>query len=408
MPSPESKALSVETALLRGPHRVPDGYAALTVPVCRASTITFADSRAFASRSDRFLDGYTYGLAGTPTHHALKQRLALLESAAHAVLAPSGLAAVHLVNQAVLQAGDHVLLPDNVYGPTRGNATELLVRAGVEVSFYDPLTGAGIEQAIRPNTRLVWCESPGSITLEVQDVPAIAQVCRARGVLVAMDNTWASPLGFAALAHGVDLSVQALTKHVGGHSDLLMGSVATNDAAMYERLRRTANLQGANVSPDDCAMAIRGLATMSLRLEAQSHSALQIARWLRAHPRVSWLAFPPLAGDAGHSLWHRDFSGGGCVLSFSLASADWDSACDFADSLRVFQLGASFGGVNSLVAIYRGTGPRDHPRFAQLGPVLRLSVGLERTEDLIADLAGAFDATREADIERGQHAAQQT
>lgn len=382
--------MSVETSLLRGPFEVPAGFTSLVAPVCRASTVTFANADAFTSRRDRFFSGYTYGLAGTPTHYALCARLAVLEQAAHVALAPSGLAAIHLVNQALLTAGDHVLVADSVYGPFRSNANELLTRAGVQVQFYDPLVGGRIDDLLRPNTKLVWCESPGSLTLEVQDVPAIVRACRARDVLVALDNTWASPLGFKALAHGVDLSVQALTKYVGGHADLVLGSVSTNSRALYERLRHTANLVGANVSADDCSAAMRGLSTLAVRLRAQTESAREIAHWLRNCSQVDWMAFPPLPGDAGHAIWARDFENSGTLMSFTLRTGDWDTVRRFVDALRIFQLGASFGGTHSLVAVYRGTGEREVTRFAHLDHLIRLSIGLEHRDDLRHDLAQAL------------------
>jgi cystathionine beta-lyase len=394
-----------ETRLLRGPFEVPPGYAALSEPVCRASTIAFDSVDAFVARGEKFLNGYTYGLAGTPTHYALRARLAMLEGSDHVALAPSGLAAIHLVNETVLGAGDRVLLSDSVYGPTRKNAETLLRRRGIDVVFYDPLVGEGIDALLTPNTRLVWCESPGSLTLEVQDVAAIARACRKHGVLVALDNTWASPLGFRPLAHGVDFSVQALTKHVIGHGDALLGSVAVRDAALYERLRHVANLMGANVSADDCALALRGLQTMAVRLRAQAGSALSIARWLRGQRAIGWLAFPALDTDPGHALWRRDHALAGSVMSFSLRDGGWDAVRRFGDALRVFRLGASFGGTQSLVAVYRGTGERALPRHRGLDHIVRLSVGLEHAEDLLADVSCALSAA--AGTQQGDaHAAQ--
>lgn len=408
MPS-DSNSTRLETQLLRGPFEVPAHFSSLSEAVHRASTVTFNDLDSFVGRRERFLDGYTYGLAGTPTHYALAARLAALEGAAHVALAPSGLAAIHLVNQTLLAPGDHVLFCDSVYGPTRSNAMELLARGGVEVEFYDPLIGGRIGALLRPTTRLVWCESPGSLTMEVQDVPGIVDACRARGVRVALDNTWASPLGFRAIEHGVDLSIQALTKHVAGHSDLLLGSIATNDATLYERLRNMANLMGANVSPDDCALAIRGMTTLPVRLKAQSRSALAIAHWLQTQPQVEGLAFPPLPGDPGHALWQRDFLPCGALMSFSLSARAWNAVREFVDALRIFQLGASFGGVNSLVAAYRGIGERNHARPSRSHHLIRLSIGLEHVDDLVEDLSRAMKlitVESESSMET-QHASQQ-
>lgn len=390
----DSKAtlLRRETQLLRGPFEVPPRFSSLSEAVHRASTVTFDDLDAFERRRERFLDGYTYGLAGTPTHYALAARLAALEGAAHVALAPSGLAAIHLVNQALLAPGDHVLFSDSVYGPTRSNAEEILARHGIEVEFYDPLIGGRIGALLRPTTRLVWCESPGSLTMEVQDVPGIVKACRPRGVRVALDNTWASPLGFRAIDHGVDLSVQALTKHVAGHSDLLLGSIATNDPELYGRLRNMANLMGANVSPDDCALAIRGMATLPVRLKAQSGTALSVARWLRGRPEIDWLVYPPLPGDAGHALWTRDFLPCGALMSFTLRACAWDAVREFVDALRVFRIGASFGGMHSLVAAYRDIGARSRGSAPRVRHLIRLSIGLEHADDLIEDLSSALEA----------------
>lgn len=400
--------MHVETRLLRGPFEVPPHFSSLSEATHRASTVTFDDLDAFASRRERFLNGYTYGLAGTPTHYALAARLAALEGAAHVALAPSGLAAIHLVNQALLRPGDHVLFSDSVYGPTRSNAKEILAGSGVEVEFYNPLIGSRIGALLRPTTRLVWCESPGSLTMEVQDMPGIVNACSARGVRVALDNTWASPLGFRAIDHGVDLSVQALTKHVAGHSDLLLGSIATNDAALYERLRNMANLMGANVSSDDCAMAIRGMTTLPVRLKAQASAALSVARWLRDRPQVDWLAFPPLPGDAGHALWKRDFLPCGALMSFTLRAGEWDAVREFVNALRIFRIGASFGGANSLVAAYPDIGERSHGRPPGVRHLIRLSIGLEHADDLIQDLSRAleFITVKPRSPSATQHAAQ--
>jgi cysteine-S-conjugate beta-lyase len=348
-------------------------FKSLSTPLHRASTVLFDDADAFVRRAERKYDGYMYGLYATPTSEALAGCIAKREGAARAVLAPSGLAAIMLVNFAALKAGDHVLLAEAMYGPTRDAALKLLAPLGVEVGFYRDTP------AFRPNTRLVWVESPGTITMEMLDVPAIAAAARERGVLTAADNTWCSSLYFKPLAHRVDFSVEALTKFAGGHSDLLLGSVAVRDEALFRRLRDVQGLLGIGASADDCFLALRGLETLEIRLERQSAAARQIAQWLAAHPAVKRVLHPALPDDPGHRLWQRDCPGAGAVFSFRLRDASWEAARRFTDALRVFRIGASWGGTRSLVAVYKD------------GPTLRLSIGLESAGELISDLQTALE-----------------
>jgi len=387
------------TLLLEPAVGVPAGFSAASVPVHRASTVLFKDADSFAARGRQLYDGYTYGLYGTPTTEALARKLAVLEGAERVLLAPSGLAAIHLVNLAVLRAGDHLLLSDAMYGPTRRAATDLLAGLGIEVEFYPPQCGSAIARLLRPETRLVWIESPASLTMEMQDVRAIVSAARKSGAQVAMDNTWATPLRLRPLAMGVDFSVQALTKFVAAHADVLMGSIAVSDAAIFRRLRDMQGLTGIAVSPDDCSLVLRGLETLDLRLERQTSTALAIARWLEQQPAVGQVLFPPLASDPGHALWKRDCRGAGSVLSLRLRDTGWPAARRFADALRLFRLGASWGGVHSLVAPYpsapeRRFGPPSNPQSAAAisGALLRLSVGLEDPRDLIEDLRRAVRA----------------
>lgn len=383
--------LHTETQVVVDDIAVPDGFAALVRPTHRGSTILFKTAADFLGRGAAFYTGYTYGLAGTPTHYALAGKLAALEGARHCALAPSGLAAIHLVNQTVLDRHSHVLVPDTAYGPTRRNALELLQRFGVETTFYPPDAGAGIASLIRPHTRLVWTESPCSLTMDMQDVPAIVAAAHERGVQVAIDNTWATPLYFDALGHGVDFSVQALTKYPAGHSNVLMGSVCVNDTAAFQRLKTTSDLMGSNVSPDDCAAVMLGLGTMAIRLERHCASALKIAAWLERQPQVRCVMHPALPSHPGHAIWKRDFRGASGLFSLVLEGG-LPQACHFLDALSLFQLGASWGGLHSLAAIYRAdplgggvaAGPHDH--------LVRLHVGLESPDDLIDDLARALSA----------------
>lgn len=386
--------MNKDTQIVRDDVTVPDGFASFSRPTYRASTILSPNAEAFAHRRDDFFHGYWYGLSGTPTHYALMGRLAQLEDASHCMLAPSGLGAINLINQAFLRSGDHVLVTDSAYGPTRGNIVALMGRYGIEAEFYDPEIGAGIKRLLRPETRLVWLESPGSLTMELQDLPAIAEAAHANGTLVAIDNTWATPVHCSALKLGADFSVQALTKYIGGHADLLMGSVCVRDVKLYEQLKTSADLLGNNVSPDDCSQVLKGLLTLGVRLERHERSALQIGAWLRQQPAVKEVLYPALEGSAGHALWKRDFTGSSGLMSIVLQAPSWEQTCAFVDRLHYFAIGASWGGPQSLVGVYRNAGERALPGKHSARPIVRLSIGLESPDDLIADLDQALSALR--------------
>lgn len=380
------------TRLVRDDIAVPEGFSSLMRPTHRASTILFPNAEAFSRRREQFFHGYSYGLSGTPTHYALQGKLAEMEGGTHCVLAPSGLGAINLINQTVLKAGDHVLITDSAYGPNRSNAVKIFGRYGVTAEFYEPRIGAGIRSLIRPETRLVWMESPGSLTMEVQDVPAITAAARERGVLTAIDNTWATPLRFSPLAHGVDFSVQALTKYVNGHSDILMGAVSVKDEALYKELKQTADWLGNNVSPDDCSHVLRGLVTLAVRLDRHESNGLAVARWLEQRPEVKQVLFPALESSVDHAIWKRDFEGGSGLLTIVLGTRSWEQTCRFADALEVFRIGASWGGPQSLVGIYPNAGERSTQAWKDSGAFVRLNIGLEAADDLIADLEQAFAA----------------
>ena len=375
----------IATELLQPPEQIPPGFASLSQGVFHASTILFPDVASFLARQAQAGVGYSYGQNGTPTHYALMEKLAQLEGGGHAVLVPSGLAAITLVSACVLSAGDHVLLPQAVYGPTLDVTRELFGKWGVRCSTYPNDAGAAIAQHFEERTRLVWVESPASNSLEMQDVPAIVQAAHAHGALVAMDNTWATPLGFRPLDHGVDYSIQALTKYVGGHSDLLMGSVATRDPERYRQLRDTSELLGYYVSADECFLALRGLPTLALRLERHYASALKLAHALHGHPALASLHYPPLPSDPGHALWQRDFKLGSGLLSFSLRHRELAAVEKFVAALRYFRLGNSWGAVHSLVAV-------SPLRAPQQGWLVRLHVGLEDADDLLRDVMQALDS----------------
>ena len=361
-----------------------DGYASLTVPTHRASTIVFPDAAAYASRGQRSLDGYSYGLHGTPTNRVLEAQLSRLEGAQHTVLLPSGQTAIAVCLLATLRPGDTVLVPDSAYPPVMGFCRNFLAPLGINHRIYRP-DAADLEAQLDDSVRLIWMESPGSTTMEVQDVPAIVALAKARGILTGIDNTWATPLLFKPLAHGVDFSMQALTKYVGGHSDLLMGSVSVADAALHRALRDQMRLLGLGVPADAVALALRGIETMAVRMAHQGRVALDFARDLAARD-IGEVLHPALPGSPGHALWLRDFAGASGVFSVVL---DDDARLDEAlDALRVFAIGASWGGTRSLMAPMTITRANAHPRNDKT--ILRLQIGLEDPADLATDLEAFF------------------
>jgi len=383
-----------QTKLIHSDAKIPQGYRSLTTPVYRGSTTVFPSAAAVRDTWDQHRVGYTYGLYGTPTALELAARICELESGAHTILTPGGQAAISLINLAFLKAGDHILIPASVYFPNRKLATTLLNRFGVAASFYEPMIGANISSLIQENTRLVWCESPGSITMEVQDLPAIVAVAHARNVRVVLDNTWAAGILLDAFAHGVDITMQAVTKYIGGHSDLLLGSVTVRDPALYERLGSAQQNLGFAVSPDDCSLALRGLQTMAVRLSAIETSALAVATWLASRPEVETVLHPAIPSCPGHEFWKRDFLGSSGVFSIVFRTGPSQQQVHaFVDALQLFKIGYSWAGVTSLAVSYDigripGRPPYDHR-------IVRLNIGLESTSDLIADLDQALPKLRD-------------
>lgn len=367
-------------------------FASLSPAVQRASTVVFDSLDAFVNRKHRQPDGFSYGVTGTPTARLLEDRIAALEGGRHCVITPSGAAALMTVVMGFVRGGDHLLLSAACYGALKTFGEKWLAHMGVDVELYDPSIGAGIEALIRPATRMICIEAPGTVTMEMADVPAIAAAARRHGVLTMMDNTWASPLGFQPLAHGVDFSVEAATKFFGGHSDVLMGSISMNDADHYAVLRETQSILGQQVSPDDCFLVLRSLETLALRLRAQSDATLRVAEWLQAQPQVERLLYPPLPSDPGHGLWQRDFRTNGCLFSMVLAPAPEAAFNGFFDSLRHFAIGASWGGVHSLAAYYPAGLQAGRAFPATDRPIVRLSIGLEEVDTLKDDLRGALAA----------------
>ena len=376
------------TKLLNPTPRARQDYQSLATPVYRGSTVVFHDQNAVTDDWRQAQNGYSYGLYGTPTSLELAARIADVEGAEETFIVPGGQAAIALIYLSFCQAGSHALVPFSAYGPNKAMAEGLMRGLNIEVEPYDPLVGADINALIRSNTSLIWCESPGSVTMEIQDVPAIVEAAHASGVHVALDNTYAAGVMFDAFAHGVDISMQALTKYVGGHSDLLLGSVSTRDAAGVEKLGPIYQQLGLAVSPDDCSLALRGLQTLALRLDMLEKSALTIAHWLAEQPLVDRVLHPAMASCPGHDLWVRDFSGSTSVFSFVFDNhIDAKQVINFINNLQIFRIGMSWGGVNSLAVVYPDL-IRPTQDFA--GRIVRLNIGLEDVDDLISDLEQAF------------------
>jgi cystathionine beta-lyase len=374
-----------------------DGFGFVNPPLVRGSTVlhrSVGDMRERVRRRARGDDAMpvAYGLYGTPTHHAFCDALTALEGGYRSWALPSGLAACTIAILAYVRQGDHVLVPDSVYSPTRRFCRDTLARYGIETTFYPPCIGETIEQLFRANTRVLFMESPGSLTFEVQDVPLLASLARRRGAVSIIDNTWATPLYLQPLALGVDVSVHAATKYIGGHSDLLIGTVTANEAA-WPPLREAIHQYGLSTSPDDCWLALRGLRSMAARLARHRENAERLIAWLRLQPDVARVLYPALPDDPGHALWRRDFRGAtglfGVVLADTVAERQLEA---MIDALQLFGRGYSWGGFESLLIPVRPERTAEAPSAS--GPMFRISAGLEDAEDLIADLRAGFERLR--------------
>lgn len=365
----------------------------VNTPVVRASTVIFDSIAAMHEATDRAVKKRDkvlyYGRRGTPTHWTLQEAITTLAGGADTVLAPSGLGACTLAILGCVKAGDHILVTDSVYGPTRNFCTGFLAGLGVTTTFYDPLLGAGIGELMRPNTTLVYCESPGSLTFEIQDIPAIAAAAHKKSAKVAVDNTWASPLFCTPLALGADLSIEAGTKYIVGHSDALIGTV-TGTAAAIEGVHNASAALGIAVSPDDAYLATRGLRTLAVRLARHQQSALTVARWLQARPEVGRVLYPALPEDPGHGIWKRDFSGASGLLGVVFKRTSAPAVAALIDHMELFPLGYSWGGFESLIAPLTPGGARTARPWAEPEPGIRLHIGLEDPDDLLADLDKAL------------------
>ncbi|WP_173931686.1 cystathionine beta-lyase [Chelativorans sp. Marseille-P2723] len=378
----------VNTRLAHMGNNPRDFFGFVNPPVVHGSTVLFPDAATMASRSQQ----YTYGTRGTPTTDALAKAVDELEGSAGTIIVPSGLAAVCVPLLAFLSAGDHALIVDSVYNPTRHFADTMLKRLGVEVEYYDPMVGADIAALMKPNTKVVFTESPASNTFEIQDIPVIAAAAHNGGAIVLMDNTWATPLYFRPLDHGVDISIHAATKYPAGHSDVLLGTVSANEKC-WKQLHETFITLGVCAGPDDVYQVLRGLRTMGVRLAHHQESALAIARWLEGQPGVAQVLHPALPSHPGHALWKRDFSGSSGIFSFVLSQGGGAEAHAFLDALEIFGLGYSWGGYESL-AVHVSLSDRTITNGSYPGPVIRLQIGLEDVEDLKADIEKGLAAAR--------------
>ena len=381
------------TQAVTGGRRKEWTEAVVNPPVWRASTHLYDNVASLREGLKTNEDGrFFYGRRGSPTQWSLAEAITEMEpGAAGTMLYPSGSAAVTGAMLSVLAPGDEVLMTDSAYDPTRSFADNFLKRMGISTRYYDPLIGADIAGLIKENTRAILLESPGSLTFEIQDVPAICAVARDAGIVTLLDNTWATSRFFPALSHGVDISIIAATKYIVGHSDVMIGS-ATTHGKYWHRLRRTAQQLGQVVSPDDAYLASRGLRTLEVRLKQHEASALKIAHWLKARPEVGLVLHPALPDCPGHELWQRDFSGSSGLFSFQLLDGDEQSRAAFIDALALFGIGYSWGGYESLAIPVDPAKHRSAVPWNEAGALVRLNIGLEDPDDLIADLAKGFEA----------------
>jgi cystathionine beta-lyase len=387
--NPAHTGLKPETLVTvggRNPH-AHHGY--VNTPVYHASTLLYQTAEDYLGRRGR----YSYGRRGTPTSEALETAIQEIEGPACAgvALLPSGLAAISTALLSVLKSGDHLLVSDSAYGPTRKFCDSTLTRFGVTTTYYDPLIGKDIAKLMRPNTAAVFCEAPGSLTFEMQDIPAIAEVAHARGAVVLADNTWASPLYCRALEKGVDLSIQSGTKYIGGHSDLMLGTVSANQQTV-QRLKETAYGMGLCVGPDDMNLGLRGLRTLAVRLARHHQSGITVAKWFEQRPEVLKVLHPALPSHPGHAIWKRDYTGACGLFAIVLKPVPEKALMAFLNGLSLYGMGASWGGFESLAIPFDVHDYRTATKFEPGGPSIRFHIGLEDTGDLTADLERGFAA----------------
>ncbi len=381
-----------DTVLANAGRKPEDNYGIVNPPVYHASTVTFPSVAAYEAAAKTPFEGVYYGRIGTPTTFAFEDAVAELEGGYRCVAVPSGLAAIAVTLFAFLKSGDHVLVPDNAYGPTRRRVCDgVLARAGIETTYYDPVLGAGIADLMRPNTGVVYLESPGSLTFEMQDVAAIAGAVHASGAIVVMDNTWATPLLFRPLDHGVDVVIEAATKYIVGHADAMLGTITVSTKEAFDQVKWTSNALGNCAGPDDCYLGLRGLRTMSVRLERHQRNALVLARWMQERPEVDRVLYPALPEDPGHDLWKRDFSGASGLFGVVLKKFPKKAVAAMLDGMKLFSIGASWGGFESLIIPTEPAKLRTATVWPHATPSLRIHAGLEDPDDLITDLEAGLD-----------------
>jgi cystathionine beta-lyase len=379
----------LDTILAHAGSHPEDNLGAVNPPVYRVSTVVFDSVAAMQKGAHRPFDSMRYGRHGTPTSFAFEEAVSALQGGHRSIATCSGQAAIASTLAALLHQGDHALIADSVYDPTRRYCTDQLARCGIDITFYDPLIGAGIDALMRDNTRLVFTESPGSLTFEIQDIPAIAAIAQARGAALVMDNTWATPLFFDAFAKGVDITVQSATKYLAGHSDAMLGVITCRSEAHWQLIKSAIAISGVAPGSEEVYLGLRGIRTLAVRLRRHQESGLKVARWLHSRPEVARVLHPALPDDPGHPLWRRDFTGACGLFAMELRPCPPAAVTAMVDCLRYFGLGYSWGGYESLIL------PTDHIHRTATGwktdgPVLRLHIGLEDTDDLIADLAAGF------------------
>jgi cystathionine beta-lyase len=368
------------------PH---SNHGVINPPVYRASTVLYPDVATLEQVNKDRLSRLSYGRYGTPTVSALEEAVTALEGGGRAIVLSSGLAAISATLMNLLQTGDHLLMVDTVYAPVRNVCDRMLAKFGVETTYYAPGIGAGIARLIRPQTRLVYTEAPGSLTFEMQDIPAIVQAAHKAGTRVMMDNTWATPLYFKPFQHGVDIVAHAATKYIAGHADVMLGIVVCKDE-LYRPLKLGIHALGHAASPDDCYLALRGLRTLPVRLARNQENGIALARWLQARPEVLRVMHPGLPGDPGHEIWKRDFTGAGGLFGILLKPCAPAALAAMLDGMRYFGMGASWGGYESLILPVNPAAARTAEKWEAPGPVLRVHAGLEDIDDLIADLSDGF------------------
>lgn len=382
-----------DTLIVSSGRKPEENFGIVNPPVYHASTVLFATvAELEAAVKDKFNCVY-YGRFGTPTTFAFEEAVAEIEGGVRAVATSSGLSAVTCTLLAFLRAGDHLLMVDSAYQPTRNFCNSILKRLGVETTYYDPLISAGIAGLIRENTKAVFMESPGSLTFEVQDVAAISRAARAAGAVPILDNTWATPLHFRPFAHGVEVSIQAATKYIVGHADAMLGAIVTGDDH-FLAIKATVTELGNAPGPDDCYLGLRGLRTLSVRLQRHQETGIKLAWWLKARPEVARVLYPALPEDPGHALWKRDFTGASGLFGVVLHPAPKKAVAAMLDEMELFGMGFSWGGFESLILPVYPELTRSATKWRAQGPVLRIHAGLEDPDDLIADLEAGFERLR--------------